>query len=157
MKIGFISKKGATRALIAEAIARKLLSGLGTKVEVFSAGLEPEKSVNPKVYEVLKEKGYPIKSLYPKPLRKIPFKRLDVLIILDNDIKESVEFVSSHKRRENLHIEPPRTDTIPEFRRVRDEIERELIELFGLNKELPKVPQPKKVNNRKVKRKGAKP
>ncbi|WP_461829837.1 low molecular weight phosphatase family protein [Aquifex sp.] len=157
MKIGFVSKKGAVRALMAEAIARKLLSGLGTRVEVYSAGLEPEKSVDSKVYEVLKEKGYPIKSLYPKPIRKIPFKRLDILVILDNDIKESVEFVSSHKRRENLHIEPPRTDSIPEYRRVRDEIERELIELFGLNKELPKVPQPKKPNNRRVKKRGTKP
>ncbi len=153
MKIGFISKRGAIRALIAEAVARKLLSSLGTKVEVYSAGLEPEQSTNPKVYEVLKEKAYPIKSLYPKPIRKIPFKRLDILIILDNDIKESIEFVSSHKRRENIHIEPPQSDTIQEFRRVRDEIERELMELFGLNKELPKVPQPKKVN-RKVRRQG---
>lgn len=152
MKIGFVSKRGAVRALIAEAVAKKLLSNLGTQVEVFSAGLEPENTVNPKVYEVLKEKGYPTKGLYPKPLRKIPFKQLDILVILDNDIKESVEFVPSHKRRENLHIEPPKADTILEFRRVRDDIEKELIELFGLNKELPKTLEPKKANKREPKR-----
>ena len=152
MKIGFISRRGAVRALIAEAVARKLLSGLGTKVEVFSAGLEPEKSVNPMVYDVLKEKGYPVRSLYPKPIRRIPFKRLDILVVLDNDIKESVEFVSSHKRRENIHIEPPRTETLSEFRRVRDEIESELIELFGLNKEIPKIQHQKRVKGRAKKR-----
>ena len=136
MKIGFIGKKGAVRALMAEAIAKKLLHDLGIKAEVFSAGLEPDRMVDPKVIEVLKEKGYPTRGLYPKPLRKIPFKKLDVVIILDGEVKDKVEFVISHKRRENLHIEPPGRDTIEEYRRVRDEIEKALKELFGISKEV---------------------
>jgi len=135
MKIGFISKKGAVRALMAEAIARKLLQSLGIKAEIFSAGLEPEKNTDNKVLEVLKEKGYPTKGLYPKSIRKIPFKKLDMLVILDNEIKEKVEFVITHKRRENIPVEPLRGEAITEYRRVRDEIERELKELFGIEKE----------------------
>ncbi|NPB08683.1 MAG: low molecular weight phosphatase family protein [Aquificae bacterium] len=135
MKIGFISRKGAVRALMAESIARKILQNIGIKAEVFSAGLEPERTTDSKVLEVLKEKGYPTRGLYPKPIRKIPFKKLDMLVILDNEIKEKVEFVITHKRRENVPIEPPRSETITEYRRVRDEIERELKELFGLEKE----------------------
>ncbi|WP_461831726.1 low molecular weight phosphatase family protein [Aquifex sp.] len=132
MKIGFVSKKGAVRALMAEAIARKLLQDAGIKAEIYSAGVEPERSTPKEIIEVLKEKGYPTRGLYPKPIRKIPYKQLDVLIILDNEIKERCEFVPFHKRRENLAIEEPKSMSIPELRRLRDKIEQELKELFKL-------------------------
>ncbi|WP_459775210.1 low molecular weight phosphatase family protein [Aquifex pyrophilus] len=132
MKIGFVSRKGAVRALMAEAIARKLLQDAGIKAEIYSAGLEPERSTPREVIEVLREKGYLTRGLYPKPLRKIPYKQLDVLVILDNEIKEKCEFVPSHKRRENLAIEEPKSLSIPELRRLRDKIEQELRELFKL-------------------------
>jgi len=138
MKIGFISKKGAVRALLAEAITRELFKKMGIKAEVYSAGLEPEKNTPKEVLEVLKEKGYSIKSLYPKPLRKIPYKSLDVLVILDNEIKERCPFEVYHKRRENLHIEEPKSLTLTELRKLRDKIEEELKKLFGVNKEVKK-------------------
>jgi len=138
MKIGFISKKGAVRALLAEAIARELLKKMGIKAEVFSAGLEPEKSTPRELLEVLKEKGYPTRGLYPKPLRKIPYKSLDVVVILDNEIKDKCPFEVAHKRRENLHIDEPKSLTVPELRRLRDKIEEELKKLFGVNKEIKK-------------------
>lgn len=138
MKIGFISKKGAVRALLAEAIAREILRKMGIKAEVYSAGLEPERTTPREVIEVLKEKGYPTKSLYPKPIRKIPYKSLDVVVILDNEIKDKCPFEISHKRRENLHIDEPKNLSIPELRRIRDKIEEELKKLFGVNKEVKK-------------------
>ncbi|RUM31706.1 MAG: low molecular weight phosphatase family protein [Aquifex sp.] len=146
MKIGFISKKGAVRALIAESIARKLLQDIGIKAEIFSAGIQPERTTPREVLEVLKEKGYPIRSLYPKPLRKIPYKSLDIVVILDNEIKDKCEFVISHKRRENLHIDEPVRHTISEYREIRDKIEKELKELFGVEKEKQEKLERKKVS-----------
>ncbi len=122
MKIGFISKGDAVRGPIAEAITKKLLKDIHLKAEVFSAGVEPEKEINPLTIKVLEEKGYPVKGLYPKHISKIPYKKLDVVVILDPEIKDKCEFVISHKRRENWNIERPK-ETLEAFRKVRDEIE----------------------------------
>ncbi|NPB06741.1 MAG: low molecular weight phosphatase family protein [Aquificae bacterium] len=133
MRIGFVCKEGV-RACVAEAVTRKLLENLGTRVEVFSAGLEPRKELPPLLLELLKEKGYPVRGLYPKPLKKIPYKKLDVLVVLDNEIKDKVEFVSSHKRRETLHVDKPAAETRPELERLISTLERELKLLFGFEK-----------------------
>jgi len=120
---------------MAEAVARKLLSSAGIRAEVFSAGVEPEKSTPSGVIEVLKEKGYPVRGLYPKSLKKIPYRSLDVVVILDAEAKERCEFVIAHKRREHIHIDEPVRHTPTEYREILERIERELRELFGFEKE----------------------
>ncbi|HID66071.1 MAG TPA: low molecular weight phosphatase family protein [Aquificaceae bacterium] len=115
-------------------ISSAVFQDIGIKAEIFSAGVQPVKTTPREVLEVLREKGYPIRSLYPKPLRKIPYKSLDIVVILDNEIKDRCEFVISHKRRENLYIDEPVKHTISEYREIRDKIEKELKELFGIEK-----------------------
>ncbi len=131
MKIGFISRGNAVRSIMAEAVARKLLSDCGIKAEVFSAGTEPEKVVNPLTLKVLEEKGYPTKRLCPKHISRIPFRKLDVVVTLGNEAKEKCEFVIAHKRRENWLIERP-TENVESFRRVLEEIEHHIRQLLKL-------------------------
>ncbi len=116
---------------MAESIARKMLSEVGIKAEVFSAGTEPEREVHPLTLKVLEERGYSTRGLYPKPIGKIPYRKIDVLITMCNEAKERCEFVLNHKRRENWLIDEP-SERIESFRRVRDEVEEHIKELLKL-------------------------
>lgn len=59
----FLSRRNATRSILAEAVANKKGSGL---FQAFSAGSEPASDVDPVVRDVLKVSGYPTDSLRPK-------------------------------------------------------------------------------------------
>ena len=131
MKIAFVSTGNAVRSIMAEAVARKLLSEAGLRAEVYSAGTRPEREVNPLAIKVLEEKGYPTEGLYPKHLGKIPYRKLDILVILCNEAKEKCEFVPSHKRRENWNIEEP-FQRMDAFMRTLSTIERHLRDLLKL-------------------------
>ncbi len=131
MKIAFIGRENAVRSIMAEAVARKLLPEVGIRAEVFSAGTEPAKEVHPLTLRVLEEKGYPTKGLYPKPIGKIPYRKVDVLITLCNEAKERCEFVTSHKRRENWLIDEP-SGNEESFKRTLEDIENHLRELLKL-------------------------
>jgi len=131
MKVAFISHENAVRSIMAEAVAKKLFSELGIKAEVFSAGTEPAGEVNPLALKVLEEKGYPTKGLYPKPVAKIPYRKLDVLVTMCNEAKEKCEFVVSHKRRENWLIESP-SESESSFLKTLEEIEEHIRELLKL-------------------------
>ncbi len=131
MKIAFIGRENAVRSIMAEAVARKLLPEVGIRAEVFSAGTEPAKEVHPLTLRVLEEKGYPTKGLYPKPISKIPYRKVDVLITLCNEAKERCEFVTSHKRRENWLIDEP-SGNEESFKRTLEDIENHLRELLKL-------------------------
>ncbi len=131
MKLAFISRGNAVRSIMAEAVARKLFSELGIKAEVFSAGTEPAEEVSPAVLKILEERGYPTKGLYPKPVGKIPYRKLDVLITMCNEAKEKCEFVMSHKRRENWLIDEP-SGSETSLIETLDEIERHIKELLKL-------------------------
>ncbi len=120
--MGFVGTKGVFRSLIAESVARKMFREAGIKAEIFSAGVDPAKEVSDLVIEVLKEKGYPTRDLFPKPLSRIPYKKLDILVLLSEEAKERCEFLPNHKRRENWILDPPR-ETLEDLRRTRDQIE----------------------------------
>lgn len=132
MKIGFISHKNAIRSVMAEAVARKLLSDLGIKAEVFSAGVEPAKEVNPLTIKTLRDKGYTVNGLYPKPVSKIPYRKLDVVVTIGNEAKERCEFVVGHKRRENWLIDEP-SESEESFKRTLEDIENHLKGLLKLS------------------------
>jgi arsenate reductase len=59
----FICRHNSGRSQIAEAYLKKLA---GDRVNVESAGLEPAKSVNPLVVEVMKEEGVDLSSKKPQ-------------------------------------------------------------------------------------------
>lgn len=132
MKIAFIGRGNAVRSIMAEAVAKKLLPEVGIKAEVFSAGVEPEDEVHPLTLKVLDEKGYPTKGLFPKPLEKIPYRKVDVLIVMCNEARERCEFVLNHKRRENWVIDEP-YGGVESFRKVLGSVEEHLRELLKLS------------------------
>ncbi|NPA42000.1 MAG: arsenate reductase ArsC [Aquificae bacterium] len=132
MKIAFIGKGNAVRSIMAEAVARKLFQELGIKAEIFSAGTQPEREVHPLTLKILEKKGYPVRGLYPKPIHKIPYRKLDVLITLCNEAKEKCEFVVSHKRRENWNIEEP-PEREEAFLKTLETVEEHLKELLKLS------------------------
>ncbi len=131
MRIAFVSRGNAVRSIMAEAIARKLFADAGLRAEVFSAGTEPEEEVDPLTIEVLKEKGYPTEGLFPKPLEKIPYKKLDILVTLCNEARERCEFVISHKRRENWSVEEP-PKRAEAFRKTLTTLEELIMDLLKL-------------------------
>ncbi len=131
MRVGFVSTKGNVRSLMAESIARKMFREAGLKAEIFSAGVEPENRVDDLVIRVLEEKGYPTKGLKPKPLSKIPYRKLDILVVMSEEAKERCEFLPNHKRRENWVLDPPK-ETLEGLRRLRDQIEELMKELLKL-------------------------
>ncbi len=131
MKIAFISKGNAVRSIIAESITRKIVKELSLNAEVFSAGVEPKKEVNPLTFKVLQEKGYPLRKLYPKPLNKIPYENIDILITIGDSARKQCDFVLSHKRRESWFVDCP-SDSLDSFRQTREEIEELLRKLFKL-------------------------
>ncbi len=131
MKIAFVSRSNAVRSIMAESVARRIFRELSMKVEVFSAGIEPAREVHPLTLKVLEEKGYPLRGLYPKPLSKIPYARLDILITIGNTARDRCEFLLSHKRREGWFIEAP-SESLDAFRRTREEIEEHLRDLLKL-------------------------
>jgi len=131
MKIGFVGRKNAVRSIMAEVVTKKMLSDLGLRAEVFSAGTEPAREVHPLTLRVLEEKGYSTKGLYPKPIGKIPYRKLDVLVTVCNEAKEKCEFVISHKRRENWLVDEP-AETLESFRRTLEEIEEHVRNLLKL-------------------------
>jgi len=131
MKIAFVSRRNAVRSIMAEAIARRVFRELSMKVEVFSAGVEPAQEVHPLTLKVLEEKGYPVRGLYPKPLSRIPYRELDVLITIGNTARDSCEFVLSHKRRESWFVEHPQ-EYAEAFRKTRNEVEEHIRNLLKL-------------------------
>ncbi len=131
MKIGFIGKDNAIRSVMAEVLAKKLLVDMGIRAEVFSAGVDPAEEIHPLTVEVLKEAGLPTEGLYPKPVEKIPYRKLDVVVMVSNEAKEKCEFVLNHKRRENWIIDEP-SESREAFKRVFEQVEENLRELFKI-------------------------
>ena len=78
-KVAFVCVRNACRSQMAEAIARIRFPGV---IEVFSAGTEPGKEVDPVAADVI-EKTYGVdmrKLQHPKPLSALP--RMDVVVTM---------------------------------------------------------------------------
>ncbi|MEJ7554495.1 MAG: arsenate reductase ArsC, partial [Aquificaceae bacterium] len=72
MKIGFICTGNSARSQMAEGFARRLAEILKINIQVYSAGSNPAKEINPLAIEVMREKGIDITSQRPKGLEAIP-------------------------------------------------------------------------------------
>ncbi|MDQ7038153.1 MAG: low molecular weight phosphatase family protein [Aquificota bacterium] len=131
MRVAFVSTHGAVRGIMAESIARKMFREAGLKAEIFSAGVDPAERVGENVLKVLEEKGFPTKGLKPRPLSKIPYRKIDILVILSEEAKERCEFLPNHKRRENWILDPPQ-NSLESLRRLRDQIEDLIRDLLKL-------------------------
>lgn len=110
---------------------RYYVRSLSLKIDIYSAGVEPGKEVDPLTLETLRLKGMPTDGLFPKGLERIPYGDLDILITIGDEAKEACEFIESHKRREAWLIEEPASGP-EQFRKTYENIENNLKELLKL-------------------------
>jgi arsenate reductase len=123
VKVAFVCAGNSCRSQMAEGFARKLG---GDVFEVYSAGTHPANEINPLAIEVMKEAGIDITQQYPKTLEEI-LSGLDILITMGCGVV--CPFVPN-KHKEDWGLDDPVGKPIEEFRRVRDIIERKVIELI---------------------------
>jgi arsenate reductase len=129
-RILFVCVENARRSQMAEGFAN--LFGQG-KIEVYSAGSHPSSSIDPKVIEVMKEKGIDLAIKHPKSLNDLPPVEMDYLVTMG--CEETCPAVLAKKIIE-WEIPDPKGKSIDIFREVRDLIENKVRNLFKEIKEL---------------------
>lgn len=122
-KVAFVCVGNSCRSQMAEGFAKHYGKDL---IEVYSAGTEIAKEVNPLAIEVMKEVGIDISSHFPKSIFDIP-KEVDFLITMGCGVE--CPFIPC-KVKEDWGLEDPATKHIEEFRKVRDEIEKKVLDLI---------------------------
>jgi len=122
-KVAFVCVGNSCRSQMAEGFAKYYGKDL---IEVYSAGTEIAKEVNPLAIEVMKEIGIDISSHYPKTIFDIPNK-VDYLITMGCRVE--CPFIPC-KVKEDWGLPDPATKPIDEFRKVRDEIQKKVLDLI---------------------------
>lgn len=120
----FVCVENANRSQMAEAFAR--LHG-GDDVEAFSAGSRPSGRINPRAVEAMRERGYDLSAHRSKSLDELPDAEFDVAVTMGcGDACPQVRA----RRRLDWQIPDPRDLPPPEFRKVRDQIEAQVVALL---------------------------
>jgi arsenate reductase len=131
-KVLFLCTGNSCRSQMAEAIVN---ARLGDRWHAFSAGTKPAGFVHPKAREALKEIGitHQGSSKRAEELREIDF---DVVItVCDSAAEECPVWLGKGKRIHHSFPDPAKAEGTDEeimnmFRAVRDDIEREMIQLL---------------------------
>lgn len=121
-------------------MAEGFLKAFDKNMEVFSAGTDPANEVHPKAIQVMQERGIDISKNYPKKVDEFLDQEMDYVITVCGGAKESCPTFTG-KVKNNLHIgfDDPADATgtekeiISEFRRVRDEIEKDFMKFYDVN------------------------
>jgi arsenate reductase len=121
-------------------MAEGFLKSFDKKLQVFSAGTSPEKSVNPYAVSVMKEKGIDISGQYPKSVKNFINDSFDYVITVCDNAKESCPvFTGNVKNRLHFGFEDPalakgtKEEILEIYRITRDKIEIEFRVLFWLS------------------------
>jgi protein-tyrosine-phosphatase len=128
VRLLFICFENSCRSQMAEAFARAH-GAQGT--EAFSAGSRPSGVVNPRAIRVMDEVGYDLSTHRSKAIGEVLAVSFDVVVSMG--CGDDCPFVPA-RRREEWEIPDPKEMPLPEFRNVRDRIEREvsgLLESLG--------------------------
>lgn len=111
---------------MAEAFAKKL--GLSAS----SAGTAPAKTVNPVVVQLMQEKGIDISSNKPKMLTNEMIEKASLVVTMGCSVEAvcpAPMLAKMQKKLVDWGLEDPKGKPIEEIRRIRDEIERRVVEL----------------------------
>lgn len=133
MKILILCTGNSCRSQMAEGF----LKAFDSNLEVYSAGTEPSNEVHPKAVIVMSEMGIDISKNYPKNVDQFLDQKFDFVITVCGGAKESCPAFSG-KVMNQIHIgfDDPADATgteeeiFAEFRRIRDEIERDFGEFY---------------------------
>jgi protein-tyrosine-phosphatase len=119
-KILFVCVENSARSQMAEAFAR--MHGKG-KIEAYSAGSRPSGQVHPEAIASMRERGYDLTQHTSKSLSEIPKTEYAAIVTMGcGDACPAVEA----KRREEWNIPDPKAMPAPEFRAVRDLIDKKV-------------------------------
>ena len=122
----FVCVENAGRSQIAEAFFRKFAS---SKFNVLSAGTQPSSQLNPLVVEVMKEVGIDITNQSPKILSNNMIKSSFKTINMGCMDKKSCPSLFENNVLD-WNISDPKEKTIEQVRQIRDQIEREVLQLI---------------------------
>jgi arsenate reductase len=126
-KVLFLCTGNSCRSQIAEAIVN---SHLGEKWEAVSAGIKPAGCVHPKALAALAEIGI-LHEGRSKPVDEFRGKDFDLVVTLcDSAARECPAWLGKGKRVHYSCPDPSRTDDMNDFRKVRDDMVREINSLL---------------------------
>jgi arsenate reductase len=126
-KVLFLCTGNSCRSQIAEAIVNYRL---GNTWEAHSAGSKPTGFVHPKAIAALAEIGINHQGR-SKSLDEFTGEDFDLVITVCDDASEECPvWFGKGKRIHHAFPDPARTDDINDFRRIRDEMDRDFIELL---------------------------
>ena len=129
-RILFLCTHNSCRSQMAEGLVNH---DLGNLFEAYSAGTEATR-VNPLATQVLAELGIDISAHHSKTLDEFVGQHFDYVITLCGDANEKCPLFFGGVRREHIGFDDPSRvpgtidEVLPEFRRVRDEIRKKMIE-----------------------------
>lgn len=124
IQILFLCIENSCRSQIAEAFANIHSRG---DVSAHSSGSKPSGNLNPKALSAMEEVGYDLSSHDSKSLDEIPDIEYDIAVFMG--CGDECPTVSA-KERVEWDIPDPKSMDEEQFREVRDEIERKVIELL---------------------------
>lgn len=123
LRVLFVCVENSNRSQMAEAFAR--MHGAGV-LEAASAGSRPSGRVNPRAVAAMAEKGYDLSSHRSRSLADVGPGPWDYVVTMG--CGDACPWVPSRARLD-WDLPDPRSLPEPEFRAVRDRIERAVVEL----------------------------
>jgi arsenate reductase len=120
--------ENAGRSQMAEAIARTY------GIDATSAGTIPAPTINPSVIEVMRERGFNLSSNKPKMLTTQMIEAADYVVTMGCNVESvcpKLLIVKMEKKLLDWHIDDPKGKPIEEIRKIRAQIENQVIELLN--------------------------
>lgn len=129
-KVLFLCTGNSCRSQMAEAIVN---ARLGQEWEAVSAGTKPAGYVHPKALAALAEIGIQHAgwSKFADEFKGVDFDL--VVTVCDSAAEECPVWLGKGKHEHHSFPDPSKMDDMDEFRKVRDDIEREMISLLETN------------------------
>ncbi len=124
----FVCVENAGRSQMAEAFATRL--GIVSR----SAGTIPSAELNPAVVSAMKEKGIDMSGRKPSILTQDMISEADLVVTMGCSVEEACPrpmVAAMRKKLIEWHIEDPKGKSIDTVRKIRDEIERKIMDLFS--------------------------
>ena len=126
-KVLFVCVENAGRSQMAEAIARSY------GVDARSAGTLPATTINPVVVQAMKERGFNLTSNKPKMLTDQMIEAADYVVTMGCRVEGVCPkplIVKMEKKLLDWHIDDPKGKPMEEVRKIRAQIENQVIELL---------------------------
>ena len=124
-RILFVCTENANRSQMAEAFARRHGDG---QVEAWSAGSAPSGAIGPRAVRAMATRGYDLSAHRSKSVAELPAGEFDVVVGMG--CGDRCPMVPARSRLE-WDLPDPRDLPDDQYDRVRDEIERRVIELLA--------------------------